>query len=191
MLDKKEFQKMVSEMAGIDERREEIIKRSRDILKLSKQAIYDVHRNDLNYAAKKIGNAESEIKKLKKHISQTKGLDTVGAFNAAAEEWVEAKCYYEFEKTGKIPTKKALSVPTETYLAGISDLTGELSRHAVAKAIEGEDTKVKKIRDIVEDIYGQFLKFSFRNGDLRKKSDAIKWNLKKVEEVLYDMKRRR
>ncbi|MBT7927970.1 hypothetical protein HN695_06565, partial [Candidatus Woesearchaeota archaeon] len=26
-----------------------------------------------------------------------------------------------------------------------------------------------------------------RNGELRKKSDAIKWNLKKIEDILYDI----
>jgi hypothetical protein len=32
------------------------------------------------------------------------------------------------------------------------------------------------------------LDFDFRSGELRKKSDAIKWNLKKIEDILYDLK---
>ncbi|MBR9690059.1 hypothetical protein GOV08_00050 [Candidatus Woesearchaeota archaeon] len=187
MIDKKEFKKMASEMADFDEKREEIIKKSREILKSSKQAIYDVHRNDLNYSKKKIDSAKKIIDVLKKSISKTKGLDAVGAFNAGVEEWVEAVAYFEFAKNGNIPSKKSLNVSTEVYLGGLSDLTGELARRAVAKAIEGKKDDVKKIRDTIEDIYGQFLKFNFRNSDLRKKSDSIKWNLKKAEEVLYDV----
>ena len=39
----------------------------------------------------------------------------------------------------------------------------------------------------MHEIYGEFLKLHLRNGELRKKSDAIKWNLKKLEEVMYDI----
>jgi len=191
MIDKKEFLKMAAEMSDFDMKRETIIKNSRDILKLSKQAVYDIHRDDLNYAKKKIEDAESEIKKLKKSISETQGLDVVGAFYDALEEWVEAKTYYEFVKKGKILSKKELSVDTETYLGGLSDLTGELCRRAVIKATLGKADEVKKIRDTIDEIHGEFLKFDFRNGELRKKADQIKWNLKKAEEVFYDIKTKR
>lgn len=190
MINKKEFLAMASEMSSFDAKREVIIKKSRDILKLSKQAVYDIHRDDLNYAKKKIDDAESEIKILRKSISETQGLDVVGAFYDAVEEWVEAKTYYEFVKKGKVLAKKDLGVDTETYLGGLSDLTGELSRRAVIKATLGKKDEVKKIRDTIDEIHGQFLKFDFRNGELRKKADSIKWNLKKVEEVFYDLQKR-
>lgn len=189
MIDKKEFQKMAAEMADFDSKREEMIKKSRDILKLSKQAVYDIHRDDLNYSQKKLLEAEKYISDLRKEILKDSGLEAVGAFNDALEEWVEAKSYYEFVKNGKIPLKKDLGVDTETYLGGMSDLTGEVSRRAVIKATEGKKEDVKKIRDLIDEIHGQFLKFDFRNGELRKKADSIKWNLKKVEEVLYDLKK--
>lgn len=191
MIDKKEFQEMASEMAGFDEKRETIIKDSRDILKLSKQAVYDIHRDDLNYAKKKLDEAEKGILKLKKSISLSKGMEVAGAFYDAQEEFVEAATYFEFVKTGKLLSKKELGVDTDTYLGGLSDLTGELARRAVLKATDGKKDDVKKIRDLIDEIHGQFLKFDFRNGELRKKADSIKWNLKKVEEVLYDATRQK
>lgn len=190
MLDKKEFQSMASEMEDFDKKREEIIKSSRDVLKLSKQAVYDIHRNDLNYASKRINEAEELIKSIRKQTSLLKGLDAIGAFNASLEEWVEAKCYHEYSKNDKIPTRKKLGVDIETYLGALSDLTGELARRAVNLAIERKSDDVKKIRDLTDEIYGQFLKFNFRNGELRRKFDSIKWNLKKIEEVLYDLQKR-
>ena len=50
--------------------------------------------------------------------------------------------------------------------------------------------EVEKIKDFVDDIYGEFLKFDLRNGNLRKKYDSVKWNLKKLEEVMYDIKKK-
>jgi hypothetical protein len=32
------------------------------------------------------------------------------------------------------------------------------------------------------------MKFDLRNGELRKKFDEIKWNLKKIEDIAYDIK---
>ena len=45
----------------------------------------------------------------------------------------------------------------------------------------------KKIRDFVEELYGEMLKFNFRNGELRRKFDGIKYDLKKLEDLVLDL----
>jgi predicted translin family RNA/ssDNA-binding protein len=189
MIDKKEFNSMVGELTDFDSKREDIIKNSRDILKLSKQAIYNVHRGDLNYAKKNLDEAKKMIGSIKSEIKKDNNLDTIGAFNAALQEFVEGITYYSYVKDGKIPTKKELKVDTTNYLLGICDLTGELGRRAVFLTIDKKYDEVKKIYDVVSDIFGEFLKFDFRNGELRKKSDSIKYNMKKIEEIMYDIQK--
>ncbi|MDP7506717.1 MAG: hypothetical protein QF362_04730, partial [Candidatus Woesearchaeota archaeon] len=83
--------------------------------------------------------------------------------------------------------KKTLGVNSEDYLLGLCDLTGELGRRAVSLATKREFKEVELIKDTVEEIYGEFLKFNLRNSQLRRKSDSIKWNLKKLEEIMYDI----
>jgi predicted translin family RNA/ssDNA-binding protein len=73
---------------------------------------------------------------------------------------------------------------------GICDLTGELTRRAVSLVTKGKGKEVLVIKNFVEDIYGEFLKFDLRNGNLRKKYDSIKWNLKKLEEIMYDLSKK-
>ncbi|MEM4259897.1 MAG: hypothetical protein QXG00_01545, partial [Candidatus Woesearchaeota archaeon] len=63
-----------------------------------------------------------------------------------------------------------------------------LARMAVNKAIRKDKKTVEKIRQLIDDVMGEFLKFNLKNGELRKKYDSIKWNLNKVEQVLYDLK---
>ena len=53
---------------------------------------------------------------------------------------------------------------------------------------EKDFSEVEKIRELVEEIYGEFLKLDLRNGELRKKSDAIKWNLRKLEDLVLSIK---
>jgi hypothetical protein len=55
--------------------------------------------------------------------------------------------------------------------------------------IAGKPKKALEIKDVVDEIYGEFLKMDLRNSELRKKSDQIKWNLKKLEEIAYDISR--
>jgi translin len=188
MIDRNDFLRLKKELDDFDSQREETIAKSRDILKASKQAIYSVHRHELKEAEKLLKQAEAGIKAIRKFVVSDPKLDFVGAYSSATQEYVEAKCYYEFIVHGKIPSQKQLDVQVEDYLLGLCDLTGELGRKTVLAAIAKEYSMVVKIRDLVDEIHGLFLQLNLRNGELRKKSDSIKWNLKKIEDVLYDVK---
>ena len=182
MLDKKEFSKIRKELADFELQREELIQKSREMINLSKRIIYALHRSDLKTASSLV----KDIEKAKKNLS-TDRLDT-NINVVALQEYVEAVCYYDFVKTGKISTLKSLGISSESYLLGLCDLTGELVRKAVNEAINGNYKQVLKIKNLVEEIYNEFLKFNLRNSELRKKSDQIKWNLKKLEDVVFELK---
>ena len=77
---------------------------------------------------------------------------------------------------------------TVEYLLGLCDLTGEVMWRGVNSVIKKNYKEALACKDVVDDIYGQFLRFNLRNSELRKKSDAIKWNLKKLEDIAYDIK---
>ena len=40
----------------------------------------------------------------------------------------------------------------------------------------------------LEELYGELLKFDFRDGELRKKFDGIKYDLKRLEDVALSIK---
>jgi len=183
MINKSEFNQIREEMHRIDVKREEVIQTSREIITLSKQIIYAAQRNEL-------GAAHDALKKIKEKVNKLKKVKIITDTNihaVAFQEYVEAIAFYEFVKNGKIPTKKSLGVSAEDYLSGLADLTGELGRKAIYEVIHKKFDEAEKIKDLVHDIYGEFLKLHLRNNELRKKADAIKWNLKKLEEVMYDI----
>ncbi len=184
-IDRQEFAKMRGELEKLEVLREANIRKSRDIIKLSKQIIYSVHRGDMKRAETLLKQIRKDMAKLPKR----EAYDT-GMINVAEQEFVEAAAYYSFVKGGKIPKKASLKVDTVNYLAGICDLTGELGRKAVNSVINGNFKEAMKIKDVVDEIYGEFLKIELRNSELRKKSDQIKWNLKKLEEVAYDIRKK-
>ena len=187
MINDKEFIDMKKELESFDASRDTIIRECRDITKLSKQAIYSLHRDDMKTAKQQLVDAEKVIAKLLVQIKKDQNLRTAG-FSASLEEYTEAKAFLRFIEKGDLITKKELKVvETEEYLLGLCDFTGELMRHAVLRATKRDKKSVQNARDMIDAIYGQFVQFDFRNGELRKKYDSIKYNLQKVENVLYDM----
>ena len=180
MLNKKEFKNIQKELLDYELKREILVQLSREIIRISKQIIYNVHRNDLKNAYNLINDIKLRVKKLPVDYSET------GIINVAKYEYIEAVCFYEFIKNNIIPSKKDLGIDVDSYLLGLADLTGELCRKAVNDSINQNYKNVLKIRDLIDEIYGEFLKFDLRNGELRQKYDAIKWNLKKVEELVLN-----
>lgn len=187
MIDTKEFASLKRQMEAYDASRDTIIKESRDITKLSKQAIYSLHRDEPKVAKQQLADAEKVIAKLLKEIKADPTLRT-GGFSASLEEYTEAKAFLHFLERGTLITSKELKVvEAEEYLLGLCDLTGELMRYAIMQATKRNKRAVENARDMIDAIYGQFVQFDFRNSELRKKYDSIKYNLQKVENVLYDM----
>jgi len=188
MLNKNDFKEMRKGFNSYDNHREITIKKSRDILKLSKQIIYAVHRDNLAEAEKLVKKIEVEKKRAELIVKKNSKLESVGAYRVSIQEYVEALLYYNFIKNKRIPTHKTLKVTTEHYLMGLIDLTGELGRKAVQLAGKGNFKKVVNIRDTVSEIYGELLKFDFRESEQRRKFDSVKYDLKKLEDLVLDLK---
>lgn len=187
MINKKDFEDMRKEYHENDALREEMIKKSRDLLKISKQIIYAVHKSDMKKAKSHSEKALAILNDLKQIIKKAPALEFSGAYRSAVEEYAEAMIYQSFVKSGKIISYKSLKVASEIYLMGLADFTGELVRKAVFLAGKGEVDKVIKIKELVDEIYGEMIGFDLRNSDLRRKFDAVKYNLKKLEDLVLDL----
>jgi translin len=187
MINKEAFAELRKDLEQFDIKREEIIKLSRSALKLSKAAIYSLHRNDFDDAEKKLSTAKEEINSIKGSFSDPR-LQGIGAFREALEEFVEASCYFEFLKNRKLPTPKDLEVDSDSYLCGICDLVGELVRKAMNAVLEDDNKTADEIRKFVSDLYAELLLFDFRNTPVRRKFDAIKYGLEKLEQLAVNVK---
>ena len=185
IINTKAFSAMRNTLNTREKKREQVIQGSRQLIQLSKQTIYAVHRNDLQ-------RAQVLGKQMAKHLAKIpRGAYETGMRNVAEQEYTEAMCFYTFIKKQQLPSPEQLDVSVVNYLAGVCDLTGELTRRAVNAVVKGNPKEALRIKDVVEEIHGEFLKIDLvRNSELRKKSDQIKWSLKKLEELAYDLHKR-
>lgn len=179
------FSKMQEQFHAYDEEREKLIKKSRDVLKLSKLVIYAVHRDELEKAASLAAEIKKEKNALDKIAQHSKKMICEGSYRVALQEYAEAILYYGFVKEGKLPE---VDVEAEPFVLGLADLPGELVRRAVFLAGKGKVKEVEKIRDEVDRIYGELLKFDFRDNEIRRKVDGVKYDLRKLEDLVLDLK---
>ncbi len=180
-----DFNKLKKDFESFEEQREELIRTSRDIIRLSKKTIYSVHRADMKEADKSLKELKQKIGELEK-FKEPK-LVASASYKIALQEYIEALCYLEYVKNGKIVPYNELGVDHENYLLGICDLTGELVRKALSAGIDGKFSEVKDIRNFVNEIYDELINFDFRNSELRRKVDSIRWDLKKLDEMVLQM----
>jgi len=188
MIDKNDLKTAREEIESFDEKRDLLIKDSRNVIKSSKLVIYALQRNEIAEAETLAKQMKQELLALEKHTAKHNELKYSPSYKIAVQEYVEAMAFYYFIKEKRLATRKELEVDAESYLLGICDLTGELVRKAINSAIAKKFSVSVEIKDFVSELYGEMLKFSFRNGPLRKKFDSIKYDLKKLEDLVYDLK---
>ena len=90
-------------------------------------------------------------------------------------------------KSDKSPTLDVFHLDLEDYLAGITQLSNELSRLVVNAVTHGDYQRPKRIATFLNNLDGGFRLLNLKNDMLRKKFDSLKYDLKKVEEVVYDL----
>jgi len=166
--------------------RRQIISVSNDILHQAKKIIFSLHRLDFDYSEQKFLELEKELKKLEKNFGFLR-INKEGSYKAAVEEYIEAKFFYFILKDLKINKIKGLRFQFDSYLAGICDLTGELVRFAINQVSLGNIKEVERVKIFINDILKELSEFSF-TGYLRTKYDQSRNNLRKIEQINYEVK---
>ncbi len=187
MIDKKSFSELRNQMESFDTMREELIAHSRIVLKSSKAAIYAGHRGDAKGAKKLLEEAKSAITKARNLIKKDECLATTGAFTDSLEEYAEAELYTSYLEKRKLPTAKQIGVDAHTYLPAVSDLIGELVRKAINSSINGDHQTAMQIKEDVDEMYAELMLFDWRS-TARRKFDAIKYGLEKLEDLALKIK---
>jgi predicted translin family RNA/ssDNA-binding protein len=185
MINKKFINSLRENYIKRNSERRQIISLSNIILNNSKKSIFAIHRQDLKLASDNLKESEKIIEKLKKNF----GLNRVkeeGSYSAAMEEYVEAKLFYQLIKTGKIEKIQKIDTSETAYIGGICDLSGELVRKATHEAICKNYGEVKRIRDIINEILSELIDFDII-GHMRTKYDQARNNLKKIEQMDYEI----
>lgn len=75
----------------------------------------------------------------------------------------------------------------EMYLMGILMMVTELSRFAINSVTLGDYNRVLSLQSFVGNINSGFRLLNLKNDALRKRFDSLKYDVKKIEEIVYDL----
>ena len=131
------------------ERRERVLKDSRDVISASSRAIIDVHTGRLREGEKELARARSLMRALKK---SSDGSATRYLVSPEAEV-VEASVIVSLAKGGAVPSMEDLGASPEAYLLGLLDAVGELKRLVLDSILQRRLPRARKYFGVMEEIY--------------------------------------
>lgn len=83
--------------------------------------------------------------------------------------------------------RDAFHLTIEEYLLALTDVTPELARLATNAVTLGDFELPLTISAFIKDLFAGFQLLNLKNDILRKRADAVKYDVKRVEDVVYDL----
>ncbi|MCJ1339256.1 hypothetical protein MMC09_004545 [Bachmanniomyces sp. S44760] len=83
--------------------------------------------------------------------------------------------------------RDAFHISIEEYLHALISLIDELVRLAINSVTLGNYERPMQISRFVKDVHAGFQILNLKNDALRRRSDSIKYSVKKIEDVVYDL----
>lgn len=106
----------------------------------------------------------------------------------------DGSSFLTIEEVGKfldvpvnLKEQDAFHLTIEEYLLALISMVEELSRLAVNSVTLGDYARPLQISNFIKDLFSGFQLLNLKNDILRKRSDGIKYSVKKVEDVVYDL----
>lgn len=204
-----EFKQLLEDSGNVRERLRIIVADLDSVTRVMQADLLQVHYSSRSPEILK--KAKSHIGKLKELYGQLAEVikGTPGQYYRYHEHWrnqtntvVFLIVYLHWLETGNLlsyaETQNTLGLnpdefglDIEDYLIGLCNMSSELPRYVVNQVTIGDYECPKKVSKFLSDLYAAFRILNLRNDFLRKRFDGMKYDLKKVEEVLYDVKIRK
>lgn len=173
----------------IEERRNAIIKGTRDATILCSKAIVSMHSHKKNESTEYIEKA----KKLLKQFKELGKDDLQKYLYIAEQEFVEAYCLFSIAENSVIPGKRSLEVSDVSYVMGLLDCIGEIKRMIIDKIRSEGTSNVNALFELMDKIYGTIYPLAVYDNlmpGLRKKLDVSRILIENVRAIITEEKRR-
>jgi translin len=178
-----------AELQDVEERREILIKNTRDIVMLCSKSIIALHNNEMDDARNKISQAKVMLDKFKEYAK----TDLHKYIAVAEQEFVEAYVLKSIVEESLLPSKTELNVLGSSYLTGLLDCIGEVKRMVYDRMRIGKTDDAIKLFTIMQDLYSIVYPFAVYDNlipGLRRKLDVSKMLIEDIRAVITEETRR-
>jgi translin len=177
-------------LKDVQDRREKLIKGTRDVVMLCSKSIVAMHHNQLQDAESKMQQAKSMLEELRKYAQE----DLYRYIVVSEQELVEAYALKSVMEDKPLPSMKDLDVTGESYLTGLLDCVGEIKRLVYDRMRSGKGKDAEKLFATMEEIYNAIYPFAVYDNivsGLRKKLDVARILIEDIRATVTEETRRR
>ncbi|MFQ5969344.1 MAG: RNA-binding protein [Nitrososphaerales archaeon] len=152
----KSIDAVMNDLKLIEERREKLIRGTRDVIMLCSKSIVSSHNGKHDVASQQVSKAKDLLDELR-HTAQT---DLYRYMLTAEAELVEADALQAIISGRSIPSVQSLSVNGSSYILGLLDSVGEIKRLVYDKMRNGKSDDAKNLFALMEQIYIMLFPFA-------------------------------
>lgn len=165
--------------------RQQIISTSSSLGHTAKKIIFALQRGENQ--SNTLKTLQSNFEKLVKKYGQERIIPEP-SFQAALEEYIEAVFFNAIINKQNISPLKNIEIKDDIYLGALSDVTGELVRKVTNLISEENISEARRLITAGKMIVDELLDFDM-TGNLRTKYDQARNNLRKLEQLQYEISR--
>lgn len=179
-----------AELKDVQERREQLIKGTRDAVMLCSKSIIALHRGDMEVAKNDMEGAKAMLVEFRASAQE----DLKKYVSVAEQELVEAYALKSVMEGSAIPSMDELQVSGPAYLTGLLDCVGEIKRLVYDSMRSGKGQSAESLFAVMEEIYGVVYPFAVYDNvvaGLRKKLDVARMLIEDIRAVVTEESRRK
>jgi len=184
-----DMEKINNKFKDVEERRNAIIKGTRDATILCSKAIVSLHSHKKKESMEYIEKAKNLLQQFREL-----GKDDLQKYLYIAEqEFVEALCLFSIAENSVIPGMKSLEVSDISYVMGLLDCIGEIKRMIIDKIRAEGTSNVNALFELMDKIYGTIYPLAVYDNlmpGLRKKLDVSRILIENVRAIITEEQRR-
>jgi translin len=175
--------------------REQALALSREVIRLSANAIRAVHRKEFGAARELLARGRDNLAEIEKALADHADIRHAGFVHDGQKEFAEANCTLALIAGEPLPTPEQLKVTGPAYLNGIGETVGELRRHLLDELRTGDVTHCEEALTAMGDIYDVLVTMDYPEAvtaGLRRTADAMRGILERTRgdfTVAYSQRR--
>ena len=163
--------------------REHALTTSREVIRLSANAIRAVHREEFVDARELMDKARAKVVETRDALKSQLDIYFTGYVQDAQKEYAESELTSAIVQDRPMPSHKELGVECAAYLNGLGEAIGECRRHALDIIRLGQLVRAEKLLQIMDDAYYMLVTFDYPDAltsGLRRTTDMVRGVLERT-----------
>jgi len=163
--------------------RDEVLRRSRELIRLCATAIRASHRNEWDAARALLTEADAVAGEIQAATTPYPDLLYAGYTQDALKELVEAHATLALAQSFPVPEPETLQIPYPTYLNGLCEAASEMRRRCLDELRRGDTAEAERLLQAMDEVYDVLGAFDFPDaitGGLRRRVDQLRGVLERT-----------